>query len=170
MKKTLKKVFVSALLLVLNIILVRFVAINRWNMKLNLGFIAIAVAAYLFGPVSAIAVSTLGDLIGATLFPVGTYCPAFTVTALITGALYGMAFDERIEEYGIWVIGTIAIINEFGIELLINTGLISALYEVSFFSILPIRLLQAFLQGTITMLCLSLLVFPLQKLKTLTRL
>ena len=149
-----KKMCLSALFLALNIILVRLLSLNAWNMKLNLGFIAIAAAAYFCGKGYAIAVAALGDLLGALLFPVGVYHPCFTVTAALVGLVYGSTVREGVEEHGIWALGTIAIINQLFIGLILNTALIAWVYHVDLRALMPMRILQAFIQGYVELFVL----------------
>ena len=70
-KITLRQLTVSALLIALDVVFSRVLAINTPLMKIGLGFAAVAVAAMLYGPAWAALTAALGDLIGALLFPTG---------------------------------------------------------------------------------------------------
>lgn len=80
----------TGVLVALQIVLGNLVQIAFLEKQMNLGFLPIAAAAYLFGPVSAIWVAALGDVLGTLLFGTGAYMPGFTVTALLVGCVYGM--------------------------------------------------------------------------------
>ena len=86
---------VMSILVALEVIIARFGTIRPTeSLKISLDFIPIVVAAILFGPVPAVIVSILADILGAFLFPVGPYFPGFTFTAALTGLLYGVLLRD----------------------------------------------------------------------------
>ncbi len=95
MKSDTKKLAVSALLVALDVVLTRLLALNTPVMKIGLGFAAVALSAMLYGPCWAMLTSALGDLLGALLFPTGAYFPGFTLTAACTGLLFGLCLYRR---------------------------------------------------------------------------
>lgn len=59
-------------------------------MRFSISFIPVVIAARRFGILPAMAVYGLGDFIGAIAFPTtGAYFPGFTVTAVISGFIFG---------------------------------------------------------------------------------
>lgn len=82
-------VCILGMLIALEIVLERIVAINVLTFKINLAFIPMALAAYLYGPIGGALVYGLGDVIGTLLFPAGAYNPLFTLTNVLIGLLYG---------------------------------------------------------------------------------
>ena len=78
------------MLTAIEIVLSRFCSISAWNIKISLSFLPVAAAAMLCGAAPAVAVAALGDFVGAILFPIGAYFPGFTLTAALTGALFGL--------------------------------------------------------------------------------
>ena len=83
-----KNLALMALLVAANVVFSRFLSINTFNIKIGFTFLTVMMAAYLFGPVGAMLVGGLGDVIGALLFPIAPFFPGFTLTAVITGLLY----------------------------------------------------------------------------------
>lgn len=79
----------TGVLVALQIVLGNLVQIAFLEKQMNLGFLPIAAAGYLFGPVSAMLVAALGDVLGTLLFGTGAYMPGFTLTALVVGFVYG---------------------------------------------------------------------------------
>ena len=73
----------------LQVILGSIVQIPMLTKQINLGYLPVAVAGYLLGPVGGITVGVLGDFLGAHLFPQGSYNALFTLTAAIVGFVYG---------------------------------------------------------------------------------
>ncbi len=92
---------VMGMLTAMEVVLERVVAINVLTFKINLAFIPMAVAAYLYGPVGGAVVYGLGDIIGTLLFPVGAYNPLFTLTNVLIGILYGLCLRGELK---IWKI------------------------------------------------------------------
>src|SRR5437763_666927 len=88
-------------LIALQVVLGNLVQIALLTKQLNFGFLPIAVAGYLFGPLGGILVAALGDVIGTLLFGTGAYFPGFTVTAAIVGAVYGfLLFPKYLPRIG----------------------------------------------------------------------
>lgn len=99
MKKS-KKIILSAMLLALVIILSRFVSIETQFLVISLDFIPIMICAILLGPKYSTLIAVLGDLIGAILFPFGSYFPGFTISAGIRGLIYGLIlYNKSGEEF-----------------------------------------------------------------------
>ncbi|MCL2033561.1 MAG: folate family ECF transporter S component [Oscillospiraceae bacterium] len=63
--------------------------------EIRLGFIAIAVAAALFGPFMAAIVAFLGDLIGALLLSGVSFFWGFTVSFMLLGFVFGLCFYKK---------------------------------------------------------------------------
>lgn len=97
-----KKTVLSALLLALLIILSRFVSIQTQLLVINVAFIPVMMAAIWLGPKYSLVIATLGDFIGAILFPFGSYFPGFTISSGLTGFIYGIFlkrdFNKEINE------------------------------------------------------------------------
>ncbi len=85
-----KKVILSAMLLAILIILSRFVSIKTQILVISISFIPIMMSAIWLGPKYSTIIALLGDLLGAILFPFGAYFPGFTVSAAISGLIYGL--------------------------------------------------------------------------------
>ena len=84
-----------ALLTAIEIVLSRFLSVNAWNIKIGFSFVPVVVAAILYGPIAAGIVAALGDFVGAILFPIGTYFPGFTLTAFLTGCVFGLFLHKK---------------------------------------------------------------------------
>ncbi|MBR3289386.1 MAG: folate family ECF transporter S component [Clostridia bacterium] len=78
------------MLIALEVVLERLIAVNLLTFKLNLAFIPVGVAAYLFGPIGGALCFGLGDIAGSLLFPTGGYNPLFTLTAVLVGLTFGL--------------------------------------------------------------------------------
>ncbi len=94
MNKTRTLVFVS-LLIAMEVIFTRFLAFQTPIIRVGFGFIPIAFAGILFGPVIGGATAALSDIIGMMLFPKGAYFPGFTLSAFLTGASFGLFLHKK---------------------------------------------------------------------------
>jgi ECF transporter S component (folate family) len=108
-----------AFLIALQIVLSRFLSIATPIMKISLGFVPVAIAGMLFGPLSGGMVAATADFLGAILFPIGPYFPGFTLTAFITGVIYGVFLYQKDRS---WVRIILAVlIIALGLNLGLNT-------------------------------------------------
>jgi len=83
------------MLLVLLIVLSRFLSIETQFLVLGFSFILIMLSAVWLGPKYSLVIAGLGDLIGAILFPFGAYFPGFTLSAIISGFIYGIFLYDK---------------------------------------------------------------------------
>ena len=137
-KFDLKIVAVLGLMIALEIVLSRF-QIHTSDLKLGFGFVPIVVAAVLYGPIAGGMVGAIGDVASAILFPVGSYFPGFTVTAFLTGVIFGLFLykKESIPNVVLSVLLTQAVISQF-----VNTYFISILYGNPYWPLFVTRLAQ----------------------------
>ena len=141
-----------ALLTALEIVLSRFLSISAWNIKIGLSFIPLVVAAILYGPLAAGIAGALSDFIGAVLFPIGAYFPGFTLTAFLTGCVFGFFLHTKQN----WPRAVAAVfINQFVLSLFLNTFWISVLYETSYVPLLATRVVQCLIMTLVQLLCIQ---------------
>ena len=86
---------VTAMLVALQIVLGNLLQVPLLGKQYNFGFLPIALAGALMGPVPAMIVGGLGDLLGAHLFPAGAYFPGFTLTNILVGLICGLILKGR---------------------------------------------------------------------------
>lgn len=140
MKNIIKKMVVLALMIALNIVLSRNIAIiNLWNFKISFTFVTLIITGYLYGPLYSALVGGIGDFIGALLFPIGPYNPLFTITAILSGLVFGMFYEKNIEYKYIFIECPI---NQIFVSLLLNTYFIALVYDKSYLLMLSTRIIQ----------------------------
>lgn len=87
---TTKKMVMMALFIALEIILTRLVAIMPSTFsRISLSFLVYAIAGRMYGVIYTSVLAGIGDIVGMLLFPSGTYIVGFTLSAMITGAVFG---------------------------------------------------------------------------------
>ena len=121
-----------ALLVALNIVLERFIGFVGVSTAYGISFIAVIFAAVQYGPVGAVLVSCLGDVLGTVLsgrVPV----IGFTITAAVQGIIYGLVLYKKIGPYRIYktplaILPTLALcslfMNSYFLSRLIGVGLL----------------------------------------------
>ena len=85
-----KKIILSGLLLSLYIILARFISFKSQILVISFSFIPIIISAIILGPKYSMLIAGLGDFLGATLFPFGSYFIGFTIIEAFIGLIYGI--------------------------------------------------------------------------------
>jgi len=134
-----KMLVTAALLIAMQIILSRFLSINAWNLKIGFAFTAVFVAAYLYGPWFSAVVAVIADVVGASLFPSGAFFPGFTVTALLSGIVFGVFLYKK--QTPVRIIAAVAI-DQLVLGLLLNSFWLSILYGSPYLPLLATRAVQ----------------------------
>lgn len=93
-----KKIILSALLLAMLIILSRFLSIKTPIVTISFSFVPTMLCAIWLGPKWTVLINVLGDLIGATLFPFGSFFIGYTITTAVAGFIYGMLLYKKEED------------------------------------------------------------------------
>lgn len=94
--KSLSTLTTLSLLMALNIVMSQTLSIKIGSeFSIGLGFLAIAAAAYFYGPIAGGITAALCDLIKALFFPFGPFFPGWTLSAFIGGFIYGMFFYKK---------------------------------------------------------------------------
>lgn len=127
------------ILTAMEIILSRFISISAWNIKIGFGFLPIAIAAMLLGPMKGGIVGALSDFLGAVLFPIGVYFPGFTLTAFSTGVVLGVLLHKKQTSARIFLAVSI---NQLIFSLVVNTYWISILYGSPYSPLFLTRIIQ----------------------------
>ena len=86
---------VTAMLVACQVVLGNLMQVPMLGKQYNFGFVPIALAGALMGPVPAMIVGGLGDFLGAHLFPAGAYFPGFTLTNVLVGLTCGLILYRR---------------------------------------------------------------------------
>ncbi len=142
-----KKIILSAFLLALLIVLSRFASIQTQLLVISTSFIPIMMSAIWLGFKYSTVIAGLGDLIGALLFPFGSYFPGFTISAAISGFIYGIFLYEnpRKEPQKEWkftlklIISSVLVLGV--VNIFITSIWLHILYEKAYFAIITTRVL-----------------------------
>ena len=137
-----KSLVLLGLMVALNVVLGRLSIQFTPEVRISvLGFIPIALAGMLMGPLYGGLVGAAGDVLNYVLFThvYGGYFPGYTLTALISGLWYGVVLHKKkVSWFRVIVcIVPVIIIGEMGL----NSVWTYMLYSKTFWAKLPLRLL-----------------------------
>lgn len=103
----------------MDVILTRFLAFQTPIIRVSFGFLPIALSGIMFGPVVGGVTAMISDIIGMIIAPRGPYFPGFTVSAFLTGAIYGLFLHKK-ERSVIRVLLAVLVITVF-VDSFLNT-------------------------------------------------
>ena len=90
-----EKLVFTAFMIALEIVLSKLVSVNISFLRIGFGFLPIAILAIMYGALWSGIAYAIGDVIGGFLFPTGAFFPGFTVTALLTGVIFGLVLYKK---------------------------------------------------------------------------
>lgn len=139
-----KKIVLSALLVAMTIVLSRFLSINTQLLAIGFSFVPIAIAGRLLGIKYAAIISGISDVIGALLFPFGTFFIGFTISAILKGIIYGGVLHKNGEELSnkeLVIRLIIACVLVIGIvDLILNATWLKIMYDKAFLVVVGTRI------------------------------
>jgi ECF transporter S component (folate family) len=134
----------GSLLLAMLVVLERLVSIQTPVLRVSLSYVPIILSAILLGPAWSTAVAVLGDLLGMLLFPKSAFFIGYTLSAALTGLIYGL-FLHRPGTPKQFLLRLI--ISNLMVLVFVSVGLTSLWIVITlrraFFALLPFRLLSA---------------------------
>ena len=150
-RKNEEKIFILvclALLTATQIVIARILVIPlSESLRISFSFIPVVIAARSFGVIGAVTVYGLGDFIGAVAFPTtGAYFPGFTLTAVVSGLIYGLYLGKKTSKLRIVLS---VVLSQLLCTVLMNSYWISSLYGAPFGATALSRLGQAAVMGTV---------------------
>ena len=86
---------ITGFMIALVVVLSKLVSINISFLRIGFGFLPIAILAILYGPVWAAVGYAIADVIGGFLFPTGPFFPGFTLSAFLTGLIFGLVLYKK---------------------------------------------------------------------------
>ncbi|MFI3173998.1 MAG: folate family ECF transporter S component [Bacillota bacterium] len=163
---TTKQLTMVAILIALNVVLSRFLSIPAWNVKIGFSFVPVVMAGMLMGPAFGFLVGACGDFVGAILFPFGAFFPGYTLTAGLTGMIYGLCLYKKQSLLRI-VVASFAV--EIFCSLLLNSYWITLTAGTPFLSLLPVRISKVFIMSAVKVVTISCMVKYFPKINFLDR-
>ena len=141
-KISIQMITMLAILTALTIIIERLLSIRLPFIAISFQFIPIVICAILFGPIYTAIMCLASDMIGFFLFPMGSFFPGFSLSAILTGLLYGFFLykDKHIKTKNI-------LVASFIVNFIINAGLgtfwLYLMMGNSILAYIPMRIVKA---------------------------
>ena len=165
--KKIKKIIISALLLAASIVINRFLSINTSILSIGFTFVPLMLSGIILGWKYSLVIAGLADLIGALLFPFGSFFIGYTISALLTGLVYGLLLYNKEgfkfnKKFLIRLIIAILIVCIF-INGGLNTLWLILTSKKATIAILPTRILKQLIMIPVMFTTMSLLTKSLEK-------
>ena len=165
--KKIKKIIIAALLLAASIVINRFLSINTSILSIGFTFVPLMLSGIILGPKYSIIIAGLADLIGALLFPFGSFFIGYTISALLTGTVYGFLLYNKEgfvfnKKFLIKLIIAILIVCVL-INGLLNTIWIIMTVKSASYAIIPTRILKQLIMIPVMFITMSALCKLLEK-------
>ncbi len=158
--KSMERLTVCGMMIAVDVVLARLASLNTEMSRFGLALFVVAIVARLYGPIAAMVVHGISDIIGAIVFPNGPYFPGFTVTAVLIGLIYGLLFYRS----GSWWRILVAVVStQIICTLCLNTLWLSILMDKPFWVFLPGRLIQSAITTPLQLIGLPFLFRLLEK-------
>ena len=135
-----KDLVVMAFLMTTEIIFTRFLSFQTPIVRIGTGFLPMSMMAILYGPFWTGFAYVACDLIGMVLFPRGAFLPGFTLTAGLTGIIYGLVLHNKPIRWGRAFVA--ALIVGLFCNLFLDTIWLHIYFGQAIIVLLPMRLLR----------------------------
>ncbi|MBE7015842.1 MAG: folate family ECF transporter S component [Ruminococcaceae bacterium] len=136
---------------------------------ISFSFIPIAVTGWMFGIIPAMIVGGISDILSFLIKPTGAFFPGFTVTSILTGAVFGLVLYKAGGK-SIWLK---SILSKLLVTILLNIGLntlwTSILTGKAYIAILYGRIVKNAVMLPVEIILMALLIFLLSKHKVLNK-
>lgn len=143
-----QKLIIVAFFIAIEIILTRWFSINIGGIvRIGFAFVPISFLGIVYGPLWAGAAYAIGDLIGMMLWPSGAFFPGFTLTAFLTGVVFGLVLHKK--EITFKRVAVACFIVCFGLNLCLDTLWLVILMNKGFLALLPARFIKTIVAFTL---------------------
>lgn len=114
------------------------------SLWISLSHLALAPTAMLFGPVVAGIQGALRDILSYLIRPSGPYFPGFTLSAMLSGVIYGMMLYQT--KHKLWQIVIARTLVVLLLNILLNSVFLAMLYGPAKWATLPLRAAKSLIQ------------------------
>lgn len=161
-----KKIVLTALMLTLSIVLSRFLSIKTPLLSISFSFVPTLLSAIWLGPKYTVIITGLADVIGAILFPFGEFFIGFTISAILSGLIYGLILYSKNEEMNNkqFIIRLIIsnILVTILVNIILNTIWLMIMYDKAFIVLLSTRIVKEIIMIPIQIIIIYLLINALK--------
>ena len=162
-KNTTQRLIIMAFMIAISVILTRFCSINTPILRIGFGFMPCAIMGIMYGPLWAGAGYAIADVLGMMIFPNGAYFPGFTLTAFLTGIVYGLFYHNNEVTIKSSILPNLIV--SIVLNLILDTMWLMILMGQGFWVLLPTRVIKC-----VVMFAIQLVLIPLVWNKLVIRL
>lgn len=162
--RSIRQLVLCAMLLAMSVVLRRLSFYLTPSVKVTFDYLPIAVSGLLAGPFACMLVGALSDFLGAILFPAGAFFPGYTLTALLTGLVFGSGLYKA--KPTIWRVAIVRALIVVFLHIGLNTVWSSMFLGKAFLALIPTRALKSAIQYPVDVLLLYLLLNLAKRLHT----
>ncbi|MGF6374968.1 ECF transporter S component (folate family) [Clostridiales Family XIII bacterium PM5-7] len=134
------KLITVAFFIAAEVILTRYLSINTGILRIGFGFLPVAMLGILYGPFWSAAAYVIGDVLGMLIFPSGPYFPGFTLTAALTGLVFGLVLYKKNITWKRSLVASAIVV--LGLNLCLDTYWLHILMGQGYLALLPARLIK----------------------------
>ncbi len=153
--KNVRQLVLCAMLLAISVVLSRLSVYVTPSVKVTFDYLPIAMAGMFAGPLAGMLVGALCDYIGWLLFPTGAFFPGYTLTALLSGLVFGIGLYKQ--QPTVWRVAIVRAVIVVFLHMGLNTVWSTMFFGKSFMALLPARALKSAIQYPIDVVLLYLL-------------
>lgn len=129
---------VAGILIAMTVVLASVTIYLSSTLRISFSFLPLTVGGMLFGPVVGGVMGAASDVLGYFMHPSGPYFPGFTVSALLSGMIFGcFLYKKSITWKRVLLVSAVVTIL---VNLLLNTVWLSILYHQPFSVLLMSRI------------------------------
>lgn len=139
--KSVRNITLLGMLGAISIVLGYYTIMPIEILKITFNFLPNEFVFYLFGPVVGAVYGVAIDILTFFIKPQGPFFYGFTVSAMLTGLIYGFALYKK--PFSLKKIIVAKLIHMIIISVILNSYWLTILYGYRFTAIIPIRLLKA---------------------------
>ena len=148
------RLIIMAFMIAISVVLTRFCSINTPIVRIGFGFLPCALMGILYGPLWAGAGYAIADILGMIIFPNGAYFPGFTLTAFLTGLVFGFFYRSGEVTLKSSILPNAIVC--FGLNLILDTVWLMILMGQGFLALLPARIIKC-----VIMFAIQIVLIPL---------
>lgn len=138
--KNVRNLVLASLLITVHLLLDLFTIQLLPTLHISFEFLASATIGMFFGPVVGGVCGGVSDIINYILYPKGAFFPGFTISAIVSGLIYGaVLYKKEITLKRCFVTVTLIILI---VDIILNTYWLSILYKNAFIALLGPRLVK----------------------------
>lgn len=154
--KQVSTISVAGLLVAISVVLTFFKLALTQTLQVSFAFLPIAGGGMLFGPVVGGVIGAVSDVAGFVIRPSGPFFPGFTISAIVTGTIYGLLLYRR--PVTVKRVVMVSVLNTVLVNWLLNTVWLTLMYGNGFIVLLGARIIKNLIMFPIdTVLLYSLL-------------